>query len=60
LAFEAVCQLQPDNVKGWTYLGAVQAQNEKELAAIRALEQAIRLDESNLPALMVLLSYMSF
>jgi peroxin-5 len=53
LAFEAVCQLESNRVDGWTYLGTVQAQNEKELAAIRALEQAIRLDESNLPALMV-------
>ena len=53
LCFEAVCQLESKRVEGWTYLGAVQAQNEKELAAIRALEQAIRLDESNLPALMV-------
>jgi peroxin-5 len=53
LAFEAVCQLESKRVDGWTYLGSVQAQNEKELAAIRALEQAIRLDESNLSALMV-------
>lgn len=53
LAFEAVCQLESMRVEGWTYLGTVQAQNEKELAAIRALEQAIRLDESNLSALMV-------
>lgn len=54
LAFEAVCQLESKRVDGWTYLGTVQAQNEKELAAIRAMEQSIRLDESNLPALMVL------
>lgn len=53
LCFEAVCQLEPSRVEGWTYLGTVQAQNEKELAAIRALEQSIRLDEANLPALMV-------
>jgi hypothetical protein len=53
LCFEAVCQLESKRVEGWTNLGAVQAQNEKELAAIRALEQAIRLDETNLPALMV-------
>jgi hypothetical protein len=53
LAFEAVCQTESTRVEGWTYLGAIQAQNEKELAAIRALEQAIRLDESNMPALMV-------
>ena len=57
LCFEAICQLQPKDVDGWTYLGTVQAQNEKELAAIRALEQAIRLDEANLPALMVFLFY---
>jgi peroxin-5 len=54
LCFEAACQLDPKRVDGWTYLGAAQAQNEKEAAAIRALEQAIRLDETNLPALMVL------
>jgi peroxin-5 len=53
LAFEAACQLQSTRVEAWTYLGTVQAQNEKELAAIRALEQAIRLDEANLSALMV-------
>lgn len=53
LCFEAVCQREPKRVEGWTMLGSVQAQNEKELAAIRALEQAIRLDESSLPALMV-------
>jgi peroxin-5 len=53
LAFEAVCQTDSTRVEGWTYLGTIQAQNEKELAAIRALEQAIRLDESNMPALMV-------
>jgi peroxin-5 len=53
LAFELVCQLEPRRVEGWTLLGIVQAQNEKELAAIRACEQALRLDESNLEALMV-------
>ena len=53
LCFEAVCQRDSGRVEGWTWLGSVQAQNEKELAAIRALEQSIRLNESNLPALMV-------
>lgn len=53
LAFEAVCQTESTRVEGWTHLGTIQAQNEKELAAIRALEQAIRLDESNMPALIV-------
>lgn len=60
LCFEAVCQLEPKRVDGWTYLGTVQAQNEKELAAIRALEQAIRLDEANLPALMVSLFFVQW
>lgn len=52
LAFEAAVQQQPDHVDAWVYLGSAQAQNEKETAAIRALEQAIKLDPNNLAALM--------
>jgi hypothetical protein len=55
LCFEAACQTCPTRVDGWSMLGTVQAQNEKELAAIRALEQALRLDNTNLSALMVYL-----
>ena len=52
LAFEAAVQQQPDHLEAWVQLGAAQAQNEKEVAAVRALEQALKLDPNNLAALM--------
>jgi len=52
LAFEAAVQKNPDHVDAWTRLGAAQAQNEKETPAIRALEQAVKLDPTNSSALM--------
>ncbi|KAL2159262.1 hypothetical protein VTH06DRAFT_2697 [Thermothelomyces fergusii] len=52
LAFEAAVQKDADHVDAWVYLGSAQAQNEKEEAAIRALEQALKLDPNNLAALM--------
>lgn len=52
LAFEAAVQKDPQHVKAWTMLGSAQAQNEKELPAIRALEQALKIDPGNLDALM--------
>jgi len=52
LAFEAAVQKNPDHVEAWVYLGSAQAQNEKEEAAIRALEHAMKLDPTNLAALM--------
>ena len=52
LAFEAAAQKDPDHVEAWVHLGSAQAQNEKEEAAIRALEQAVKLDPNNLAALM--------
>ncbi|CAK7222408.1 Peroxisomal membrane signal receptor PTS1 [Sporothrix eucalyptigena] len=54
LAFEAACQREPERVEAWVYLGSAQAQNEKETAAIRALEHALKLDPTNLPGLMAL------
>ena len=52
LAFEAAVQKNPEHVKAWAKLGAAQAQNEKEAPAIRALEQARKIDPSNLEAMM--------
>ncbi|KAI9662133.1 MAG: Peroxisomal membrane signal receptor PTS1 [Alyxoria varia] len=52
LAFESAVQRDPKHVQAWTRLGAAQAQNEKETPAIRALEQALRIDPSCLDAMM--------
>ncbi|KAE8140968.1 hypothetical protein BDV38DRAFT_268712 [Aspergillus pseudotamarii] len=52
LAFEAAVQKDPQHVQAWTMLGSAQAQNEKELPAIRSLEQALKVDPNNLDALM--------
>lgn len=53
LCFEAVCQREgADLQKGWSALGLCQAQNEKEEAAIKALENAVRLDPKDVSALM--------
>ena len=54
LAFEAAVHKDTNHVAAWTALGQAQAQNEKETPAIRALEHAIKLDPSNLDALMAL------
>lgn len=52
LAFEAAVKRNPEHVEAWVYLGSAQAQNEKETAAIRALEHALEHDPNNLAALM--------
>lgn len=54
LAFEAVVQKNPADSEAWMHLGNVQAQNEKEEPAIRALERAIEVDPGNSQALMSL------
>ncbi|KAI0154857.1 TPR-like protein [Xylariaceae sp. FL1272] len=54
LAFEAAIQKDHTHVDAWVQLGIAQAQNEKETAAIRALEQAKKLDPNNPVALMTL------
>ncbi|KFX89821.1 hypothetical protein O988_02857 [Pseudogymnoascus sp. VKM F-3808] len=52
LAFEAAVQRDSTHLAAWVHLGSAQAQNEKETPAIRALEQALKIDPSNLEALM--------
>lgn len=52
LAFEAAVQKDGQHIAAWVKLGESQAQNEKETPAIRALEMALKLDPSNLEALM--------
>jgi peroxin-5 len=54
LAFEAVVQKDPLNSEAWMHLGNIQAQNEKEEPAIRALEKAVDTDPGNFAALMSL------
>ncbi|KAI9330731.1 hypothetical protein BDR26DRAFT_824753 [Obelidium mucronatum] len=55
LAFEAAVQTsQSENSEAWMHLGKVQAENEKEEAAIAALQKSVQLDHANLPALMAL------
>ncbi|KAF9208287.1 Peroxisomal membrane signal receptor PTS1 [Podila verticillata] len=52
LAFEAAVQRDEHNSRAWMMLGNVQAQNEKEEPAIRALEKAVQVDPKNLDAYM--------
>lgn len=52
LAFEAAVQKDPKHVDAWVRLGSAQAQNEKEDAALRALQCVLQLDPNNLEALM--------
>ncbi|KAF2874820.1 hypothetical protein BDV95DRAFT_626453 [Massariosphaeria phaeospora] len=52
LAFESAVQKEPRHVAAWVKLGEAQAQNEKEIPAIRALEMALKQDPSSLEAMM--------
>ncbi|KAI8905972.1 hypothetical protein EDD86DRAFT_193502 [Gorgonomyces haynaldii] len=54
LAFEASVQRDSEDARGWYYLGKAQAENEKEIPAIAALQQAVQLDPTNKEALMLL------
>lgn len=60
LAFEAAVQENSQHVDAWLKLGLVQTQNEKELSGISALEQCLKIDPSNLQAMMTLaISYIN-
>ena len=54
LAFEAECQLNEANSDAWYLLGKVQAENEKEIPAIIALEKSLNLNPLNSSALLSL------
>lgn len=54
LAFEAAVSKDSRNSDAWMFLGNTQAQNEKEEAAIRALQKAVEMNGNNLTALMSL------
>jgi len=55
LAFEAAAQKNPENVEAWYRLGAVQQENEKEIAAISALREAVKLNPKHIGASLVFL-----
>ncbi|KAJ8324021.1 Peroxisomal membrane signal receptor PTS1 [Batrachochytrium dendrobatidis] len=54
LAFEAAVQRDSNDTLAWMNLGNVQAENEKELAAIAALQKAVQEDPTNASALISL------
>jgi peroxin-5 len=53
LAFEAAAQKNPNSSEAWMHLGITQAENEKELPAIAALQRSVHEDPANIQALMV-------
>lgn len=48
LAFEAVCQKENDHKEAWVLLGETQAENEKDYLAIVALNNARRIDPTDI------------
>ncbi|RNF02146.1 putative peroxisome targeting signal 1 receptor [Trypanosoma rangeli] len=48
LAFEAVCQKEPENIESWRLLGKTQAENEKDNLAIIALNHARMLNPKDI------------
>lgn len=54
LAFEAAAQQAPHNAKAWLWLGYTHAMDEKEEAAIRALERCLHEDANEIEAMIPL------
>jgi len=54
LAFEAACQKEPRHFEAWRMLGSVQSENEQEIAAIIALNEALNIDPASLDIIMKL------
>ncbi|XP_049850527.1 uncharacterized protein LOC126322729 [Schistocerca gregaria] len=54
LAFEAAAQQSPNDSLAWQMLGTVQADNDQDEFASRALSQAVKVDPNNRDALLML------
>ncbi|KAI9208581.1 uncharacterized protein BJ171DRAFT_210654 [Polychytrium aggregatum] len=54
LALEAVVQKQIDHSEAWMLLGQIQAETEREIPAIAALQKCLEIDPSNADALLAL------
>ncbi|KAI8646124.1 hypothetical protein BD408DRAFT_449884 [Parasitella parasitica] len=54
IALEAVTQLEPEDAKTWEQLGLKQQENERDAAAITALEKAVSIDANCLDAWLAL------
>ena len=52
LAFEAACESNPAHFEAWKMLGSVLSEVEREETAIEALNEALKLDPSNLDVMM--------
>lgn len=47
LLFEAAVLKDPENATAWRFLGTTQAQNEKDISAIRALKNCLKFDAND-------------
>jgi hypothetical protein len=60
LSFEAAVQRDAKNSDAWMHLGVVQAENEKEGAAIAALQRSVQENPNNLTSLMVMCHFLFY
>lgn len=54
LLFEAAVLKEPENATAWRYLGTTQAQNEKDISAIRALKNCLKINANDQEARLAL------